>query len=254
MKMNIVKFAAVTALILAFAACKKDNKDDNTATAALLYLLDQTSGNCAVVQRTNATLYTAQLNVIPKGGCNQATLSGSTLAESTLITQGYYDSATTLATSLGCNSTTLSNLATAKNNVATVNATAAAQTAFDTNAEKTRYYAISDLRVEAIAPLNAALGPLGFSQAEILALNRLDVNLFKNINSIGFITTAAVAASDTACQTALTNKTKTDFAGVMFLDATANTKAKLTSIALTACTYGSSSVAANTCASLNTQF
>ncbi|WP_125226080.1 hypothetical protein [Leptospira barantonii] len=241
--------------MLTLVACKpKDDGNDDVVTAGLLYLVDQTSGNCAMVTRTSSTLYSAQLNVIPKGGCNQATLTGSTLADATVLTQGKYDTAITLATSLGCNSTTITNLTNSKNNVATTNSTAAAQTAFDTTAEKTRFYPIADLRAEGIAPFKVMLGALGFSEAEILALNLLDVNLFKNLNYTSLIATAAASATDTACVTAVTNKIATDFSGVLMLDATANTKAKISKLAVGACTYGSSSTATNTCATLNTQF
>ncbi|MBM9501224.1 hypothetical protein JWG44_13285 [Leptospira sp. 201903071] len=255
MKNNIMKLAAIVALTVAFAACKPKDSDDNTTTTALLFLLDQTSGNCAVVSRTNSTLYTASLTVIPKGGCNQATLAGSTLAANTLITQAYYDTAQTIATSLGCNSNTSARLTTLKEAVATANSTATAQTTFDTNVERTRYFPIADLRVEGIVALNTALSPLGFSQAEILALKVVSLDAYRNIFPITFLGQAAGLAGDTACVTAVTNKSRTDYAGVRGVDPAATTKATITTLPLiNTCTYGSASPTNTTCATLNTQF
>ncbi|AOP35374.1 hypothetical protein A0128_16925 [Leptospira tipperaryensis] len=253
MKKHTTKLVALLVLTMLLSACKKD-KDDNTATTALLFLLDQTSGNCAVVQRTNSTLFSASLSVIPKGGCNQATIVGSTLAANTLITQANYDVAQTLATSLGCNANTSNALTNAKNAAATANATASAQTTFDTNAEKTRYFPIADLRIEGLVALNTALSPLGFSQAEILALKTVSVDLIKTLAPLSFLTIAATGAGDAACVTAAGNKITTDFAGVYGFDQTATTKAKISKLAQIQCTYGSGAAANSTCATLNTQF
>ncbi|RHX88215.1 hypothetical protein DLM78_04470 [Leptospira stimsonii] len=250
MKKSKTGLVFLLALTMFLSACKKD-KDDNTATAALLFLLDQTSGNCAVVTRTSSTLFTANLTVIPKGGCNQATITGSSLAANTLLTQANYDAAQTLATSLGCTANTKTALTTAKN---AVNTSATAQSTFDTNAEKTRYFPIADLRVEGIVALNTALSPLGFSQAEVLALNLLSVDLLKALTPITYLSTAATGAGDAACLTAVGNKIATDYAGVYTYDQTATTKAKITKLAQAQCTYGSGAAVTSTCATLNTQF
>ncbi|MBM9579329.1 hypothetical protein JWG45_19480 [Leptospira sp. 201903070] len=249
-----MKLAAIVALTVAFAACKPKDNDDNTTTA-LLFLLDQTTGNCAIVSRTNSTLYTASLTVIPKGGCNQATLAGTTLAANTLIAQANYDTAQTIATSLSCNASTSARLTTSKEAVATANSTAAAQTTFDTNAERTRYFPIADLRVEGIVALNTALSPLGFSQAEILALKVIGLDAYRNLIPLSLLGQAAAAAGDTACVTATTNKIRADYAGVRGVDANATTKATITTLPLiNTCTYGSASPTNTTCATLSTQF
>ncbi|WP_078124141.1 lipoprotein LipL36 [Leptospira alexanderi] len=54
MKKNVMKFAAVAALTVALSACKKSESDDDTITLALLYLVDQTSGNCVTITKDDA--------------------------------------------------------------------------------------------------------------------------------------------------------------------------------------------------------
>ncbi|ABJ78172.1 lipoprotein LipL36 [Leptospira borgpetersenii serovar Hardjo-bovis] len=54
MKKNVMKFAAVAALAVALSACKKSESDDDTITLALLYLVDQTSGNCVTIAKDDA--------------------------------------------------------------------------------------------------------------------------------------------------------------------------------------------------------
>lgn len=54
MKENVIKFAAVVALTVALSACKKSESDDDTITLALLYLVDQTSGNCVSISKNDA--------------------------------------------------------------------------------------------------------------------------------------------------------------------------------------------------------
>ncbi len=49
-----MKFAAVAALTVALSACKKSESDDDTITLALLYLVDQTSGNCVTLAKNDA--------------------------------------------------------------------------------------------------------------------------------------------------------------------------------------------------------
>lgn len=68
-------------------ACKSDDNDDDTTNLLYFLVLDQTSGNCARVERSTTAdtddgskvkpLYTAYGNLVPKGGCNWKTL-GST--------------------------------------------------------------------------------------------------------------------------------------------------------------------------------
>ncbi|WP_082270950.1 lipoprotein LipL36 [Leptospira interrogans] len=49
MRRNIMKIAAVAALTVALTACKGDDDDDDVVMLALLYLADQTSGNCVTI-------------------------------------------------------------------------------------------------------------------------------------------------------------------------------------------------------------
>ncbi|WP_081100664.1 lipoprotein LipL36 [Leptospira weilii] len=80
MKKNIMKFAAVAALTVALSACKKSESDDDTITLALLYLVDQTSGNCVTLSKNDAAhagggagdgkpTYTATGSTRPKAAC-----------------------------------------------------------------------------------------------------------------------------------------------------------------------------------------
>ncbi|MBE8364732.1 lipoprotein LipL36 [Leptospira borgpetersenii] len=80
MKKNVMKFAAVAALAVALSACKKSESDDDTITLALLYLVDQTSGNCVTLAKNDAAhagggagdgkpTYTATGTTRPKAAC-----------------------------------------------------------------------------------------------------------------------------------------------------------------------------------------
>ncbi|EKP14419.1 putative lipoprotein [Leptospira borgpetersenii serovar Mini str. 201000851] len=75
-----MKFAAVAALTVALSACKKSESDDDTITLALLYLVDQTSGNCVTLAKNDAAhagggagdgkpTYTATGTTRPKAAC-----------------------------------------------------------------------------------------------------------------------------------------------------------------------------------------
>ncbi|OLY63143.1 lipoprotein LipL36 [Leptospira santarosai serovar Bananal] len=77
-----MRFAAVAALTVALSACKKsEDNDDDTITLALLYLVDQTSGNCVTVTKNDAAhsgaagagdgkpTYTATGTTKPKAAC-----------------------------------------------------------------------------------------------------------------------------------------------------------------------------------------
>lgn len=67
MNHKILTLGLVLALALTFN-CKKDSDDDDMPLLALLYIADQTSGNCATINK--GTSYTVQLSVVPKGGCS----------------------------------------------------------------------------------------------------------------------------------------------------------------------------------------
>lgn len=82
MKRNVMRFAAVAALTVALSACKKsEDNDDDTITLALLYLVDQTGGNCVTITKDDAahsgaagagdgkTTYTATGTTKPKAAC-----------------------------------------------------------------------------------------------------------------------------------------------------------------------------------------
>nr|AAC12923.1 outer membrane lipoprotein LipL36 [Leptospira kirschneri] len=81
MRRNIMKIAAVAALTVALTACKSDDDDDDVVMLALLYLADQTSGNCVTLTKDDAAhngaagagdgkpTYTATGNTRPKAAC-----------------------------------------------------------------------------------------------------------------------------------------------------------------------------------------
>ncbi|EMO87424.1 putative lipoprotein [Leptospira noguchii str. 2001034031] len=76
-----MKIAAVAALAVALTACKGDDDDDDVVMLALLYLADQTSGNCVTLTKDDAAhsgaagagdgkpTYTATGNTRPKAAC-----------------------------------------------------------------------------------------------------------------------------------------------------------------------------------------
>ncbi|MDL5246194.1 lipoprotein LipL36 [Leptospira weilii] len=118
MKKNIMKFAAVAALTVALSACKKSESDDDTITLALLYLVDQTSGNCVTITKDDAAhsgaagagdgkpTYLATGSTKPKAACgstfNAAFIVNNPDAVVTSV-QASYQAAKTKATDSGSN-------------------------------------------------------------------------------------------------------------------------------------------------------
>lgn len=75
MRRNIMKIAAVAALTVALTACKSDDDDDDVVMLALLYLADQTSGNCVTLTKSDGNgdgipTYTATGTTKPKAACS----------------------------------------------------------------------------------------------------------------------------------------------------------------------------------------
>ncbi len=81
MRRNIMKIAAVAALAVALTACKGDDDDDDVVMLALLYLADQTSGNCVTITKDDGAhpgagagdgkpTYTAIGTTKPKAACS----------------------------------------------------------------------------------------------------------------------------------------------------------------------------------------
>ncbi len=114
-----MKFAAVAAITVALSACKKsENNDDDTITLALLYLVDQTSGNCVTITKDDAAhsgaagagdgkpTYTATGNTRPKAACggtfNTAFIVNNPDAVVASV-QASYQAAKTKATDSGSN-------------------------------------------------------------------------------------------------------------------------------------------------------
>lgn len=241
-----MKFAAVIALTVAFAACKKDDKDDTIVTTGLLYLLDQTSGNCASITKTNATQYTVNLSSIPKGGCNQATILGSDLTSRKAILSAQYDGAIAIANSIGCSAAAITTLTNAKNTA--INAIT--QTTFDTSVSTSRYTPIGDLRTE-MMPLFTSGNP-AYTESEVMGLNRLTVD--QTITAQYVLIAINTAGLEASCLTAFNSKRTTDFKGFFQVDPNANSKATVTGIGFGFCSYGTAVPANQKCASLNEQF
>lgn len=241
-----MKLATIAAIAIALTVCKKsDDGNDDTMTVGLLYFLDQTSGNCATVIKTSSTLYQVILNAVPKGGCNQATLTGSDLVSAHAIIATKYDGAIAIATSLNCSAASITAITNAKNN----QINGLTQASFDTGVNNARYIPISDLRLEGMNVLTKS--SFAYTETEVLALNRLSVDQTRTTQQLQAILQSGV---DAPCNLATVSKINTDFAGFLGVDQTANTKAKVTGLGFLTCQYGSSALANNKCSTLNTEF
>lgn len=245
----MIKLVAIAGIVAALAACKPKDKDDNTTTAALLYLLDQTSGNCAQAFKLSATSYLVSLTVVPKGGCNLATIFGSTLASYLVIQSATYDAVLTAANSLSCSAATI-NAITAQKNAAA----ATTQSAYDANVAKLQYTPISDLRIEGAIALPTTYTALGVTASDVLTWTRGTVDQLKTAQAIGLVAQVAAGAADAACATAASNKLKADFKGFIGVDSSITAKSSITSILSATCNYGSGVAANSVCATINTQF
>ncbi|WP_082294516.1 lipoprotein LipL36 [Leptospira noguchii] len=105
MRRNIMKIAAVAALTVALTACKGDDDDDDVVMLALLYLADQTSGNCVTIAKDDAAhsgaagagdgkpTYQATGSTKPKAACgdtfNTAFIVNNPEAVVTSVKAGY---------------------------------------------------------------------------------------------------------------------------------------------------------------------
>ncbi|WP_147455774.1 hypothetical protein [Leptospira yasudae] len=248
MKQNMTKWIAVATLAMALVACKKsDDGNDDVVTAGLIYFLDQTSGNCASINKVNATQYFAILLSTPKGGCNQATISGTDLASAKAIRAAQYDGAIAIANSIGCSSAAITTITNAKN--AAINAMT--QATFDTSVSNTRYTPVADLRMELMGVLTNS-NP-AYTESEVMALNRMSV---EQTIAFQYIQTAiSTAGLEAACVTAFNNKRTADFKGFSFADPTAISKATITGIGLGICSYGNAAIPANMkCSTLSEMF
>jgi len=98
MKLTSTLFFVLTLLLF---NCSKKEDDNTSKNAILLYLVDQASGNCVVIQKTTTaaskTLYTATGYSVPKGGCNSSTLDSalytSSASEAKTAADTYFDAA-----------------------------------------------------------------------------------------------------------------------------------------------------------------
>lgn len=97
---NSIKVISTLSLVLFLAAdCQKKKEDNTGKNLALLFLLDQNSGNCVTISKSTAAdgkvTYNASGSAIPKGGCNSATMDSNLYSTSSsevlTASQGYYD-------------------------------------------------------------------------------------------------------------------------------------------------------------------
>lgn len=243
-----MKLAAIAALTVALSACKKDEKDDTTM-GVLLYLLDQTSGNCAETFKVSPTQYFVVSSILPKGECNLATRFGSTLAQYISIQSAPVDRAIDAANSLNCSAATINSLTTFKNAIA-----ATSQGVYDNDSKAVRYTPISDLRIETSAAIISTNAALNITAEDILTWTRGTKDQFTNGNAIAFARQRAFAAGDATCVAAADDKLKTDFKGFIGLDNSITTKSEITSIISALCAYGDAAPAGTECATINTRF
>ncbi|RHX92614.1 hypothetical protein [Leptospira stimsonii] len=253
MKNCFFRITAILSIAVVFNVCKKsDDGNDDTILAALLYVADLSSGNCATITKNSSSLYNATLTSVPKGGCNQATLAGSDVAGRAALINANFDAYSALATSLNCSVATTNLITSAKNTTLAANT----QAAFDNLVATTKYVPIQDLRLEG-APVvtKSAFGlALGLSESDVLSWKLLTVDQNRNAQNLINLATFAGGAGDVACVTAISNKVSSDFKGFLGLDPSAITKATITGVAQITCQYGTSAVVANKCATLNTEF
>ncbi|MCB1193033.1 MAG: hypothetical protein KDK90_21490 [Leptospiraceae bacterium] len=124
----------LTALLFVFSsiiACKSDNNknEENQRNLLLLYLVDQSSGNCMYVNKSTDTtsgktlpVYTATGYIVQKGGCNWETLGDSYYTNSSdALTkiQSKYDEYITILSKYSDCSILKSAIETEKNNITT---------------------------------------------------------------------------------------------------------------------------------------
>ncbi|TGM53244.1 hypothetical protein [Leptospira adleri] len=249
MKSNIMKLAAIAAFMVVLSACKPKDKDDNTTIGALVLLLDQTSGNCATTFKLSSTSYFVSASVVPKGGCNKATLYGSDLASYIVLTNANTDLAITAATALNCSAAFITALTNSKTTTS-----ATTQATYDTQVAAYQFSSIGDLRVEAGLALTTAYTALGVTAADIATWKLASLDQYKTSVVLSTIKQKAGLAGDAACATAAQNKLNTDFKGFVGLDNTVTSKASYTTIASASCTYGSATAANTACATINTQY
>ncbi|EKR73997.1 hypothetical protein MAL08_16735 [Leptospira noguchii] len=264
MRKNILKLVTTCMIILAFNVCKVNDheEEDDIITLSLVHSLDQSSGNCAFVQKLfwsggDFLYYYTSFSTKPKKDCDFNKIMGSDLASRKKIIEGNYNKITELANTLHCSEATKTLITDFKNDELTIT-----QTQYDNLRAKIRFFPVSDFRTEAITQLSSSTHPLtsfGFSAEEIKALNRLTVEQGENAGYRELLAAFAEETLDTTCSNALTDSNRSLFPGFYGLDPDANTKAKITGIsnngsASAICTYGGQTVASARCATLNYEY
>lgn len=223
MNHKILTLGLVLALALTFN-CKKDSDDDDMPLLALLYIADQTSGNCAHVAKTG-TSYTANLSVIPKGGCSVPQTRAAAVEDQ----KSFYDKQIAVLTKAGsaCDSTTA--MYTTMRDGLTVDFFGTTEEQYKTSLDKTRKVSVGSL-------IDEAKNTLVFSGYDLtkVKLGTLDQYFVLGASSSGPI----------GCQTAVKELDKDLFTGLT----------DKTIVLFSSCTYGTGSTETFRCATLNEAF
>jgi len=239
------KLILLTFLILiSFVTCHKDDDSStkNRNNLLALYLVDQTSGNCAVITKlTNyfmggAIYYWATGYAVPKGGCNEATLGPEYTTDKNIAKQksdAYYDAIISVYKNAGSScdapkayfegiktSITADSIA----NQASSSSTGCTpviygkityckdQTSVDIDKNKTRYVTIGSVKEAMKSSYEAAVTALkalntGFTDANIALLQPLGPEELKVLSSAEYSAYSSFY-SPPACAKAIADKNK----------------------------------------------
>lgn len=211
--------------------CKKDNNEDSSTNALLLYLVDQTSGNCATITKSTTTtgLYSVGLSPLPKGGCSIS----ATREASITATKSLYSKLIEVYTKAGSSCDTI------KTTISTLSSNTTVSTTYSNTTEEQYATSIANSRASTVASLvtesAATLTALGYTVAST-----------KAATSDQYFIYLASAFSSGTCLTAVQSLDSALFTGI-----TAKTIAVSSS-----CSYGTASsvTSTNRCATLTDAF
>jgi len=233
------KLILLTFLILiSFVTCHKDDDSStkNRNNLLALYVIDQTSGNCAMITKGSSSSYTAVGYAVPKGGCNEATLGPEYTTDKNIAKQksdAYFDAIISVYISTGpvCNTPktfiellktqiTADSIANQASSSSTGCSPVAAnklvyckdQTSVDIDKNKTRYVTIGSVKEAMKSSYEAAVTALkalntGFTDANIALLQPLGPEELKVLSSAEYSAYSSFY-SPPACAKAIADKNK----------------------------------------------
>ena len=237
------KLILLTFLILiSFVTCHKDDDSStkNRNNLLALYVIDQTSGNCAMITKGSSSSYTAVGYAVPKGGCNEATLGPEYTTDKNIAKQksdAYFDAIISVYISTGpvCNTPktfiellktqiTADSIANQASSSSTGCSPVAAnklvyckdQTSVDIDKNKTRYVTIGSVKEAMKSSYEATVTELkafanqttGFTDANIALLQPLGPEELKVQSSIENFAYLFSFSSSSACAKAIADKNK----------------------------------------------